>query len=611
MRIDRRCAGALARYATVAALSLVAAIFVLDLRHADLRIPFDYYDDALLYSFMVRTVVDRGWFWNNPMGGAPLGFDLHDYPVAAQDTVHLVLIRIMAFVSHDWALLLNLYFLLGFPLIAVVAFAVFRRFNVGTVPAVAASVLFAFLPSRLLVGELHLFLDVFFQVPIAVLLMLLVCEADPPLFAAPNRGRRLPRLDLRSRRTWGALAGAVLVSATSVYYAFFTMLLLGGIGVWAAVERQTWRNLAAGFGLAGVIAAGIFAQGLPTIAYQMRHGPNPEVGRRFAFEAEVYGLKIAPLLLPVTGHRIPELAQIKNDYDASAPLKGENETTSLGSVSTVGFLVLLGFALGSRRGTPPSQFPEAVDGKQPLQAPFRPLAVLTVMAVLLGTVGGFGSLFAVFVSPRIRTYSRINIFIGFFALFAIALLLERLRRRHRLLADLTALAVLAVGLFDQASRFAVRDYAAIARMYASDAAFVQRVETLVPTGAALFQLPPSTFPEPPSVTRMAGYAPLRLLLHARTTRWSYPSMRGRAGATWIADVTSRAPAAMLEAVSDAGFEGVIIDHDGYADRAAALEADLRRVVAVEPAASTDGRLSFFPLTDYKIHRDRIAGGRGP
>jgi len=597
MRIDGRRAGALVGpYAIAAVSSIVAAVFVLDLRHANLRVPFDYGDDALLFSFIVRTVVDRGWLWTNPMGGAPGTFDLHDYAVSAHDTVHLALIRIMALASHDWALLFNLYFLLGFPLIALAALAVFRRFGVGTVPAIAASVLYACLPSRLLVGEIHLFLDVFFQVPIAVLLMLLVCEADPPLAAAPKVGRRCPRLDLRSRRTWGTLGGAVLVSATSIYYAFFTILLLGGLGVWAAFERRSWRNLVAGFGLAGVIVASLFLQGLPTIVYQMRHGPNPAVGRRFSWEAEVYGLKIVPLLLPVSGHRVGALARIKSEYDTGSPIKGENETTSLGAVGTVGFLVLLGLALGGRPWMSPPTLPEAANSARPLEAPLRPLAVLTVMALLLGTVGGFGSLFAFLINAEIRTYSRINVFIGFLALFAVALLLERLRRRHGRLADLAALVVLAVGLLDQASRFAIRDYAPIDRMYASDAAFVRRIEALLPPGAALFQLPPSTFPEPPSVGRMDGYAPLRPLLHARTSRWSYPSMRGRGNATWIEDVASRAPAAMIEAVAAAGFDGVVIDRDGYSDGAAALESELRGLLGVDPTASPDSRLSFFPLT---------------
>jgi phosphoglycerol transferase len=218
------------------------------------------------------------------------------------------------------------------------------------------------------------------------------------------------------------------------------------------------------------------------------------------------------------------------------------------------------------------------------------------MAVLLGTVGGLGSLFAFFISAEIRTYSRISVFIGFFALFAVALLLERLRRCHGRLADVAALVVLTVGLLDQASRFAIRDYTAVDRTYASDAAFVRRIEALLPSGAALFQLPPSTFPEPPPVSRMDGYAPLRPLLQARTSRWSYPSMRGRGNATWLDNVASRAPAAMLEAVFAAGFDGVVIDRDGYADGAAALEAKLRGVLGVDPTASPDGQLSFFPLT---------------
>jgi len=604
MRLDRRQVGSFGAYAAAASLSIVAAIWVLHLWRANLRVPFDYDDDALLFGFIVRTVVDRGWLWTNPMGGAPAGFDLHDYPVSAHDTTHLAIVRMMALGTHDWGLVFNLYFLLGFPLIAIAALAVFRRFGVGTVPAVAVSVLYAFLPSRLLVGEIHLFLDVFFQVPIAVLLMLRVCAPDPPLVAPAAPGARWPRLDLRSGRTWAALGGAALVSATSSYYAFFAICLLVGIGVWAAVERRSWRNFAAGLALAGVVAAGLFLQGLPTIVYQAGHGPNPQVGKRFAWEAEVYGLKLAPLLLPVTGHRVPPLARVKSEYDAAAPLNSETGVTSLGVVAAVGFLSLLGVALAGRRAPGVPAPAPSVDRSAalPPEAPLRPLAVLTVLAILLGTIGGFGSLFALLVSPQIRAYCRLNVFIGFFALFAVALLLERVRRRRPRVAAIATLAAFAIGLLDQTSSLAVRDYAGVERVFASDAAFVRRIEAVVPSGAALFQLPASTFPEPPSVNRMAGYAPFRPLLHARTTRWSYPAMRGRATATWVADVAARPPARMLEAVSDAGFEGVVIDRDGYADGGAALASGFRELLGGEPLPSSDGRLRFFSLTEYSRRR---------
>src|SRR5437016_5944398 len=98
---------------------------------------------------------------------------MHDFPSA--ESFHLLVIKAMTLFSSDWALLFNLYYLIGFPLVAVAAFAVFRRFRMAFVPALACSVLYGFLPSRLIKGEAHYFLDIYFQVPLAFLVILWVC----------------------------------------------------------------------------------------------------------------------------------------------------------------------------------------------------------------------------------------------------------------------------------------------------------------------------------------------------------------------------------------------------------------------------------------------------
>src|SRR5690242_20382529 len=104
-------------YAVAAAVSLAAAVLFLHLWKADLRVPFDYGGDALSFELVVKSVVDHGWYLSNPDVGAPFGLEMHDFPFA--DSLHLVVIKVMSWFSHDWALLFNLYFLLGFPLITV------------------------------------------------------------------------------------------------------------------------------------------------------------------------------------------------------------------------------------------------------------------------------------------------------------------------------------------------------------------------------------------------------------------------------------------------------------------------------------------------------------
>src|SRR5262245_37448642 len=117
--MNRRETAAVAGYAAAALLAACAAAWLLDLPRADLRVPFDYRGDTLLYGLTAKAIVDHGWYLTNPLLGAPFGLELHDYPFA--DGFHHLVLRGMAVLSSDWALNFNLYFLLGFPLIALAA----------------------------------------------------------------------------------------------------------------------------------------------------------------------------------------------------------------------------------------------------------------------------------------------------------------------------------------------------------------------------------------------------------------------------------------------------------------------------------------------------------
>jgi hypothetical protein len=574
-------------YATAAAVSLTAAVYLLKLKGADLRVPFNYGGDALLFCLIVKSVVQHGWYFTNPDVGAPAGLDFHDYAVSAHDTAHLVLVRLLSVFCSDWGLVFNLYFLLGFPLITWSALAVFRRFGVSYPPAIACAVLYAFLPSRLLKGEGHIFLDTFFQVPLAVLVLLWVCEERPPFFEG-QAGSRFPRLAWRNLRALATLLVCALIPSTSAYYAFFVVILSLAAGAWACVERRSACNAAAGVTVAILVGIGLCANAAPTIIYQARHGPNHDVGQRVPRDAEVYGMKIAPLLLPVPGHRVPALRAITDLYDATAPLGGENDSTSLGVVGGAGFLFLLALALGGRRLS-----------SAPGGGVLRAVSVLNLLAVLLGTIGGFGSIIAYLVTPQIRTYCRINVFIGFLCLFAVALLLERLRCWRPLAADVIIALVAVLGLLDQATPAAVPAYRANERDYASDAELVRRIEATLAPRETVFELPYQTFPEPPTLQRMQGYAPIRPYLHSRTVRWSYPTMRGRPPDAWAQGVSQRDPDALVTALAEAGLGGILVERSGYADGGRSIEAGLREALQSEPTVSGDRRLAFFALTEYR------------
>ena len=56
------------------------------------------------------------------------------------------------------------------------------------------------------------------------------------------------------------------------------------------------------------------------------------------------------------------------------------------------------------------------------------LAYLTVAAVALGTIGGLGASFNFYVTPMIRCYNRLSIYIAFFALAGLFLMYTAARR---------------------------------------------------------------------------------------------------------------------------------------------------------------------------------------
>ena len=532
-----------------AAASLLLAFVFLRLWQADLRVPFDYDGDALYFEMVVKAVVDHGWFLTNPSLGAPGVLAMHDFPSA--DSLHLLVIKVMSWGTSDWALLYNLYFILSFPLITVSALAVLRQFRVAYAPALVVSLLFSFLPSRLSLAEVHYFLSIFYEVPLAILVALWVAGDDPPL-------------GWRRGRTLAAVAICVLIAGTGIYYAFFAGALIALGGIWGALRRRTPRNALAALLFTGVIMTGLAVQAAPVAVHHARHGPNPEVATRDPRDAEIFGMRIAQLLLPVAKHPVPALRELKDRYDTMAPFPGETSASSLGVVGGVGFLALLGVML------------LPMGEGRPRRELWRALGVLNLLALLIATTGGFGSLFAFVVTPDIRTYARMHVFVAFLALFAVALLLERLVTRRARLGVAACGLVLVVGLLDQVTSLAVRPYAKVKAHYRSDAALVRAIEAAVPAGGMILEVPHQSFPEggPSAGGKPLNYWPLRPYLHARSLRWSYPAMRGRSADAWAHGIATLPAADLVRAASDVGFDGILVHRAGYPDEGAKIEGEL-------------------------------------
>ncbi len=216
------------------------------------------------------------------------------------------------------------------------------------------------------------------------------------------------------------------------------------------------------------------------------------------------------------------------------------------------------------------------------------------------------------ISPQIRAYSRISIYIAFFSFLAVLILIRRVellwfrsKDRAKLLHFAVA-AVMFAGLWDITPPvLALEPTPAALAAEKSDRNFIQSIEAAVPSGSMIYQLPYHPFPEYGPINKMQDYDPLRGYLYSDHLRWSYGAMRGRPADEWQKHVASLPLSQMLPTVAEAGFQGIYIDCDGYADGAENLVSRLGALLAESAVRSANRRFVFFPIVKYSTGLKRV------
>lgn len=546
---------------------------------------------------LVKDLVENGTHWRNARLGAPGTFQLYDFPIV--DYLHLATLWVLGKCSGSYLLAYNLYLLLTYPLTTLTALAVFRRLGLSPAAAGAGGLLYAFLhyhAARTL-SPCHYFLAAYWVVPLSLWVVLRVCRGEPPLASAGEGGLRW------SPRTGGvvaALAVAVLTALAGAYYAFFTCALLGFAGVYGGIAARSWKPPISAAVFVGLIGGCLFAGLAPPRAYHAEYGRNLLPSQRYAVEAELYGLNLAQLLMPPSQHQWAPLRVLgAGYYPDGRDAKQESPSGSLGLIGSAGVLGA-GMALllpGGHRW------------------PHRPVAALIVFAIILAAVGGLGALFNYFVTPQIRAYNRMSVFIAFLGLLVALGALDGWTARWPRVVRWGAFALLAAGgILDQTPRpwfrqEVIAERQRVTALFAADAEFFGKVEDALP-GGTVFALPHLPFPETAEPHDMPStYSFGTAYLHTRTVRWSYGAMKGREVDQWLAEVAAEPADRMARRLVARDFDAVCVDLRGYA---AARRPELLKSLSAacgEPALRhADGARVLF---DLRPLRARALAELGP
>lgn len=556
-------------YVAGSILAILYCFWALNLWNYDFNVPFWYRDGDTLFSAMALKRWIDGYFSTESLG-APFGSLLIDFPIFG-DTLNIATrVFLLLLNGGNVGISINLFYIFLFPATFCSSFYVMRKLDITKWIAFLCAMLYTALPYRILRNTTHLDLANFTYIPFCVY----ICT----LIYSQKTGSKLTKSCLIQ-------LGIMLIPMawSGIYYAFFACFFIGLTFLLKFLKDKTISKIAVGsfLGIVGLIALAM----IPYLYQYSIYGSNPESPIRSSLEAEVYGLKITQFFIPNQSHGIPLLDKLLKTY-STAPLPNEG-SEYLGIIGAVGLLLSLFTILGFQKENWRLQL----------------LGKLNLGAILLGTIGGFGSIFALLISPQIRAYNRISVFVAFFSLTTFAILADGLLKKikWKQVFMIAVALICAVTLIEQ-TIFQDNTLMECAQSYYSDAAFVEQIENYASEGAMIYQYPYHTFPETPPKNNMGDYALARGYMHSDTLKWSYGDYKGRSSDSWHRNLADKPIAQQIEIMTVVGFEGIYIDTYAYTqEQLSQLTTEIEAVIGTGDVCfgSVDERLLFYGLHNYQ------------
>jgi phosphoglycerol transferase len=561
-----------------------------------LDVPYTYSGDAVDKLAQIQTVAETGWLFDNPRLGYPFGYDRLDFP--RFDSLNYALMGPVAAVTGEAGLAMNLYYLASYYLIGLTALFAFRQLGLSFATALLCAVAYAFLPYHQIRGVAHLTNGTYFLAPLAALVLTWVARARLDLNAA-------------SRERWLiALGTAVLLPLQTPYNGvFFGLLCVAACGI-ALAGAPRWRVVWPACILVLAVSSAFLLEQVPAMRHEAMAGPNPAVAARSAAESELYALRVNQLVLPPTFHRFEPFARAKRAFDASVAVPAvESRDQYLGILGLFGVLGLA-WSLARTAGS-------ARTARSELEMHVL-IATFFVIAILAFAVSsGLATLFAHFVTTKIRATNRIFPFLAFPVLLGAGWLLQSLLTRIKPAVPRIALlaAIGIVALADVTTPRLLAEHEALVRQFDSDREFFTGVERELPPSAAVFELPAAWYPEQGSIGDMPDYESFKPYLHSRRLRFSYGGANGREGHAWATTVQSLPADVMVSQLRQQGFSAVLLHARAYASSdLARMTAGLREASGNEARKSADGRWHLFVIANTASSpggRSRIAATYDP
>lgn len=574
------------------------------------------YDDTWQL-ILTKSLLDNGWFLNNPFLGAPGVATSHFNSAAQSSSIHSIIMKFIGVFVSDATRVQNYYYFLNFSLISLTSYIACRLLGVSRLFAGAIGILFAFTIYRLSMSYFA-FICNYFMVPLAIV-VIVWCAKGEYIGDEPRTFRSVIAGLMRSKKIGLSLLIVLMTAISDGYYAFFTILLLGLASalVFFHKDHQRLANALVPLGFAGLIIVTALLVMAPLTQY--KHA-NPEEffpgGVQdpsltiHPFEAEVYASSLKVIVTPNLSHRVGWIARVgekMRESGAVARKYGYSVTGQIGSLGSLGGFALMCLFLRPK-WIIENRFINASSGAPGSAEAGTVLYMLAVIAAFIfvcSTMGGLGSLIAFFY-PFIRAYVRFSIFLLFVILLAIGFFLTHAlsEKSKRGPLALTAVAItVTVFLLDQIPANLVRSLELPhAKRFLAEREFVREVEHSLSPGDMVYQYPYAQYMAPSPYYGMGSQAQTRSYLHSHSLRWSNGASKNSRVDIWHRNLATFTADELSHELAVYGFKGILVDRwvvkkDEF-DR---VVAAARSIGAGHPVENATAEMAFLKLPDYGFH----------
>lgn len=552
-------------------ITFIIMFFSLKLYNYKLGLPIlDERGDLAIMYMISGEIYHEGWF---PVITDRLGYPFNSYfgtflPFIFINTEVLLMKIISLFGFNSFIDIFNIAYILIYPISAIISFYVMRNLKISAFVSMIGALSFAFLPF-IFQRIPHYYLAAIYFIPLTILLCIWLYE-DDNIF-------KLNKTFFKNKKNVFSILFIILIANNgSSYYQFLSCFF---ICIVALCKFLNYKKLNKIYSSIIALILLIFFYGinyLPLLIYKKNNFINVDIPRNFV-ESEIYSTKISHLLLNT---------KLFPEYYSQAMLVNENRTAYLGIIGVIGFLILIIYMF--------------INSNKYVSR-ISLLSKLNIAAVLFTTMGGFSSLFSFFITPMLRSYNRISVYIAFISILAFCLIVDKYFIKRNLVFYISFIILLLFSLYDQIPNIDFNNKEK-SKLFVMDKDFIKNIEMSIPEGSAVYQYP--------SHPMIDAYAPINGVVHYQELigylfsdklKWSAKGDYGREENKWYDEVSKLDPLDFLNEISYAGFNGLYIDKRLFEDQDYInnFQREVEAILNIKPIIHDNDNIFFYSLVDFK------------